>query len=343
MKRWPKGTGEAEARSLRVDPDIPIGLVLGGKYRVEQYIGSGAMGSVFRARHTRLPRAYAIKFLHQWLVSDDSLLKRFEREAELAARLSHPNVISVVDIGEVDGVTFLVMDLGAGPTLGQLLANARFEPLRACRLIQQLCDGLAHAHDHGLIHRDLKPDNIVVESRNGDEVPRIADFGLAILRDATEPHTRLTARGMVLGTPHYMAPEMATGHAYDHRVDLFALGVICYELLTGRLPFDGRSGDVAQAYIHDEIPSMAARVPEVLVDPMLETFTRRLLAKRPDDRPATAVRARDNVDYIVGALAGRPTQPMAYAQVVSQTAQDNQRTAKTVAMTRLRKPDDSID
>ncbi len=296
--------------SARLDPDAVLGHVLDGKYRVERHIGSGAMGSVFRARHARLPRSYAIKLLHPRLLSDSKLVKRFEREAELAARLSHPNVIGVVDIGDVDGVTFIVMDLAVGPTLTELLADSPFDSLRACRLIRQLCDGLAHAHGHGLIHRDLKPDNVIVESRGGDEIVRIADFGIAILREGTESPDRLTTGGMVVGTPHYMAPEMSTGRAFDHRVDLFALGVICYELLSGRMPFEGSGVDVMQAYIHDEIPAMAPRAAGLRVDPLLEAFARRLLAKPPDDRHADAASARDHIDEIAHALLARPTVPL---------------------------------
>ncbi len=333
--------------SVRFDPEVVLGQVLDGKYRVERHIGSGAMGSVFRARHARLPRSYAIKLLHPRLLSDSKLLKRFEREAELAARLSHPNVIGVVDIGEIDGVTFIVMDLAVGPTLAELLAAAPFDPLRACRLIRQLCDGLSHAHGHGLIHRDLKPDNVIVESRGGGEAVRIADFGIAILREGTESPDRLTTGGIVLGTPHYMAPEMATGSAFDHRVDLFALGVICYELLTGRMPFDGSGVDVVQAYVHDEIPAMAARVPGLLVDPLLEAFTRRLLAKRPEERHIDAASGRDHADEIARVLLARPTVPLptlgpAGAAVASRRLTPPEAhvlgSAKTVAIATLEQP-----
>ena len=336
----------------RLDPGVLLGQVLDAKYRVEQHLGSGAMGSVFRARHVRLPRSYAIKLLHPHFLSDAKLLKRFEREAELAARLSHPNVIGVIDIGEIDGITFLVMDLGVGPTLAELLVQAPFDPLRACTLIHQLCDGLAHAHGHGLIHRDLKPDNVIVEPRGGDEVARIADFGIAILRDGSGSSDRLTTGGIVLGTPHYMAPEMASGVAFDHRVDLFALGVICYELLAGRFPFDGNGVDVVHAYVHDEIPAMATRVPGLFVDPMLEGFTRRLLAKSPDDRLPDAASAREQLDLITRVLRGRPTQPMSYVSTAPHALSSRPLTppeanalgsAKTLAIATLQQPAVSDD
>jgi eukaryotic-like serine/threonine-protein kinase len=302
--------------SRQLTPGTLVGQVLDTKYRIERHIGSGAMGMVFRARHVRLPRSYAVKLLHRRLLSDQKLLKRFQREAELAARLSHPNVIAVVDIGEIDGNTFLVMDLGEGPTLSEVLVQAPLDPLRACRLIQQICDGLSHAHGHGLIHRDLKPDNVIVETRGGEEVARIADFGIAILREHSASD-RLTTGGLVLGTPHYMAPEAASGRAFDHRVDLFALGVISYQLLTGRFPFDGNGVEVVHAYVHDKIPAMAERVPGLIVDPMLEELTLRLLAKQPDDRPADAAAAREQLDELMRILRGRPPQPMMHRPVVA--------------------------
>ncbi|HEY1811481.1 MAG TPA: serine/threonine-protein kinase [Kofleriaceae bacterium] len=284
--------------------------MIDGKYRVEAELGCGSMGMVFRARHARLLRQYAIKFLHPRLLSDAKMRRRFALEAELAARLAHPNVIGVVDMGELDGLSFIVMDLGTGPTLGALIEKGPFDPLRACRLTRQLCDGLAHAHARGLIHRDLKPDNVIVESNDGSEVARIADFGVAILRDSLGSCERLTASGVVVGTPHYMSPEMATAGEFDHRLDLFALGVICYEMLTGRLPFDGGALAVMHAYANDEIPPMTARAPGVVVDPLLEAFTHRLLAKRAEDRPADAATARDQLDQLVGVLLARPTMPL---------------------------------
>ncbi len=275
-----------------MDPSQLVGRVLDSRYRVEQLLGSGGMGSVFRARHVRLPRWFAIKLLHPRLLSDAKVVRRFAREAELAGKLSHPNVVGVLDIGEVDGVAFLVMDLAAGKRLSELFARAPFAPARAVPLLRQLCDGLDHAHGQGLIHRDLKPDNVIVERDDDGERARIIDFGIALLRDEEASGNRITTGGVVLGTPHYMAPELATGGAFDHRVDLFALGVICFEMLTARMPFTGSGVDVIHANVHDETPAM----PDV--DPRLEYFTRVLMAKRPDDRPPTAAAARALLDAI---------------------------------------------
>jgi serine/threonine-protein kinase len=248
--------------------------------------------------------------LHPRLLADNKLHRRLAREAELAGRLSHPNVIGVLDIGDLEGVPFLVMELAVGPTLAELLASAPFDALRACRLIRQLCAGLSHAHGHGLIHRDLKPDNVIVEQAGGDELVRIGDFGIAILGESMTSPDRITTGGLVLGTPQYMAPEMAAGQEFDDRVDLYALGVICYEMLTGRLPFDGTNVEVVHAHMNAEVPAMATRANGWPIDPLLEALTRRLLAKHPDDRMPTAAAARDAVAYIERTLLGRPTVPM---------------------------------
>jgi serine/threonine-protein kinase len=270
------------------DPSQLVGTVLDSRYRVEELLGSGGMGCVYRAHHVGLERGFAIKLLHPRLRSDPKVVRRFAREADLAGRLRHPNVVGVVDVGEIDGAMYLVMDLAVGARLSELFAHAPFSRSRAVRILRQLCDGLDHAHCQGLIHRDLKPDNVIVE--RSSELVRIVDFGIALLRD--EETDRITTAGIVLGTPHYMAPELASAVLFDHRVDLFALGVICFEMLTARMPFKGSGVDVLHSNVYAETPAMPG------VDPRLEYFTRWLMAKRPDDRPATAAAARALLDGI---------------------------------------------
>jgi serine/threonine-protein kinase len=211
--------------------------------------------------------------------------------------------VSVVDAGEtLEGLRYLVMEFVDGTTLFDLIADAAPMPAaRVISILRQLCDGLAHAHERGLIHRDFKTENVIVEAGpGGGDIPKIADFGIAILRDdaASSNPERLTTAGLVLGTPHYMAPEHATGGAIDHRIDLFALGVMCFEMLTGRPPFDGDGVDVARANLLAETPIMSVRVPGLVVDPLLETLTRKLMMKSRDARPPTAAAARELVDLI---------------------------------------------
>src|SRR5262245_12208337 len=261
------------------------------------------MGTVYRARHVKVGRAFAIKVLHPQFLADDKARRRFAREAELAGSLHHPNIVSVVDAGETpDGLRYLVMEFVDGTTLFDLITDAAPMPAaRVISIVRQLCDGLAHAHERGLIHRDFKTENVIVEAGpGGGDIPKIADFGIAILRDdaASSNPERLTTAGLVLGTPHYMAPEHATGGAIDHRIDLFALGVMCFEMLTGRAPFDGDGVDVARANLLADTPIMSVRVPGLIVDPLLEALTRKLMMKSRDARPPTARAARELVDLI---------------------------------------------
>ena len=293
--------------SVELDEDTRddklIGEVLANRYQIESRLGEGAMGAVYRAKHVKVGRAFAVKVLHSRLLLDNKVLQRFEREAELAGRLRHPNVIGVVDVGETnDGMRYMVMDFAEGPDLATLLGESPFTPQRVITLTRQLLEGLYHAHEAGLIHRDFKPENVIVErDSHKAEVPRIVDFGIAILREGGESSDspgRLTTNGLVLGTPHYMAPEQAVADPIDHRIDLFALGIMVYEMLCGKLPFDGSGAEVARANLLLDPPLISERVPYLEVDPLLEAFARRLMAKKRDLRPATAKVARELLDLI---------------------------------------------
>ena len=319
----------ARQDSQRVDK--LIGEVLANRYQIESRLGEGAMGSVYKARHVKVGRPFAVKVLHPRLLEDTKTLQRFEREAELAGRLHHPNVIGVVDVGETnDGLRYMVMDFAEGHDLAALLAEAPMPPERVINLTRQMLEGLYHAHEAGLIHRDFKPENVIVEKdTHGDEVPRIVDFGIAILREggtSSDGTGRLTTNGLVLGTPHYMAPEQAVNDPIDHRIDLFALGIMIYEMLCGKLPFDGHGAEVARANLLLDPPLIADRVPYLEVDPLLEALSRRMMAKKRDARPATAkaalgiltlietdrnaAAAQLNVPLAAAARAPRSTEPV---------------------------------
>ena len=312
--------------------DHIIGEVLASRYRIEERLGEGAMGAVYRAKHVKVGRPFAVKVLHPRLLEDAKQLQRFEREAELAGRLRHPNVIGVVDVGDTtDGMRYMVMDFAEGPDLATLMSEAPFTPARIINLTRQMLEGLYHAHEAGLIHRDFKPENVIVEKdTHGVEVPRIVDFGIAILREGGESNTgpgRLTTNGLVLGTPHYMAPEQAVADPIDHRIDLFALGIILYEMLCGKLPFDGNGAEVARANLLLDPPPISERVPYLEVDPLLEAFARKLMAKKRDLRPANAKIARDLLDLVArdrAAAAAALGVPLANATRAPQTTQDAQ-------------------
>jgi serine/threonine-protein kinase len=299
--------------------DPMIGTVLASRYRIDARLGSGATGAVYRASHVKFGRQFAVKVLGD-PTTDPKVLRRFEREAELGGKLRHPNVVSVVDVGETsDGTRFMVMELAIGIDLATVFGDdAPLSASRSIHLLRGLLEGLDHAHERGVIHRDFKPENVIIErDDHGGEVPRIVDFGIALAReDAGEPEStdRLTTTGLVLGTPHYMAPEQATASAMDHRIDLFALGVVAYEMLAGVMPYDGSGVEVARANMTQPTPPMWSRAPGAQVDPLLEAFAARLMAKNPDARPPTAKAARELLDLIetdraaAAALLGLPVE-----------------------------------
>jgi serine/threonine protein kinase len=263
--------------------DALIGTIVEDRYLVESELGAGAMGRVYRARHIKVGREVAIKVMRADLSSEARLVERFEREALIAAQLQHPNVVGVLDVGTTPtGESLMVMELAPGRPLSDLV-GAPMPHARAVNLLTQLLRGLSHAHAAGLIHRDLKPDNVLLDD---DDHARIVDFGIAVLRDRTGAPAgrRLTEAGLVVGTPMYMAPEQATGKPIDHRADLFSLGVIGYELLAGATPFEGTAAEVALANVTKDPPWIADRVRGVAVDPLLEAFVRKLMARRLADR-----------------------------------------------------------
>ena len=298
--------------------DPLLGSELAGRYIIEQLVGEGSMGLIYRARHTCLPRAFAVKILFGDLVADPRMRIRFAQEAALASRLSHPNVVPVVDFGRSEqGLLFLVMDFIDGEGLGELIARyAPLDSLHVIGLARQLAMGLGHAHRRGLVHRDFKPNNVLLERlEDGPPMPRILDFGLAIsTRDRDELPGRLTECGFILGTPVYIAPEQVLDGSVDHRADLFALGVVMYEMLAAQPPFDGRPVEIAHKNVIAPVPWIAERSPGIEVPPALEAIVRRLLEKSPADRFASAdelCAALDEVEHALtvpamAAVAPRP-------------------------------------
>ncbi|MCB9561451.1 MAG: serine/threonine protein kinase [Kofleriaceae bacterium] len=271
------------------DDDPLVGTILAERYQIESLIGEGGVGRVYKARHLRMSRQYAIKVPFGELGYDAKVRARFANEAEATSRLRHPNVVGVVDVGETpQGLLYMAMDLAEGASLADLIErDGPMDAARVLHLIRQVARGLEHAHERGLVHRDLKPENVIVEpDADGTELARIVDFGIALFREEHgTSRGKLTTEGIVLGTPYYMAPEQAVDGEIDHRVDIFALGLMTYELLAGTLPFTGSPIDVARQNLGAQPPRIAERVPGLAVDPLLEALAFRMLEKRPADRP----------------------------------------------------------
>ncbi|MFT3694996.1 MAG: serine/threonine-protein kinase [Kofleriaceae bacterium] len=261
------------------------GSVLDDRYQVLEPIAEGAMGAVYRGERLKLGRAVAIKIMHDALPDELASRQRFEREAKLMARLEHPHCVSVIDFGLHDGRPYLVMELVRGTSLLEELARVkRIEPGRAAEITRQVLSGLAHAHELGIVHRDIKPANVMLTERTGlGEQVRILDFGLA--RPATDS-TKLTT-GIVVGTPNYMAPEQIKGGAIDARTDLYAVGVMLFELLTGSKPFIAEDPlAVVRKHLHAVPPTLAEIGKQDYGE--LEAIVATALAKSPQHRFQTA-------------------------------------------------------
>ena len=249
-----------------------------GQYEIVERLGGGGMAVVYRAVQQPLGREVALKALSPELFQDDGFVKRFETEAKTLAKLDHPNILPIYDFEVTEGVTFLTMPLIRGGTLRDILNRGPLDTLTAWRYLREIGDGLQHAHDAGIVHRDLKPTNVLIHS---DGRAMLADFGLA--RGAGQP-THLTTIGLAIGTPGYMAPEQVMGHEVDRRCDIYAMGVLTFEMLTGRLPFIGSNRmEVAYATVNAPVPS-AAKLNNALPDE-LDALLAKVLAKDPAQRP----------------------------------------------------------
>ncbi|MCA9614508.1 MAG: serine/threonine protein kinase [Sandaracinus sp.] len=282
------------ARAMATVPpsDPYLGMTLDGRYYVERVLGRGGMGTVYAARLVALNKPVALKLLRP--VQDDGgqAVGRFEREARAASRLGNPHIVDIFDFGRSqNGLSFLAMELLDGEDLGNLLARERRVPLeRALRIVLQCCTALGAAHAAGIIHRDLKPENVFLVTRGHEpEFVKIVDFGLAKISETEQdgaPGRKLTRTGMIFGTPQYMSPEQGMGRPTDHRSDVYALGLILYELLTGKVPFDGETFmSVIQQHLSDPPPTLRAMEPAVDVPPSVEAVVYRCLDKRAGARP----------------------------------------------------------
>ena len=282
------------------DPRELVGQLVAERYRIIEPLGSGGMGTVYRAEHVHMRKPVAFKVLHRELTHLPEIVARFEREAIAAARITHPNVAAATDFGRMpDGACYLVLEYVNGKSLR--LAIAREAPLnrdRTCQIAKQIALALAAAHDAGIVHRDLKPENVMLVDGAADaDVIKVLDFGIAKIHSHEQSdQPALTRLGTIFGTPEYMSPEQALGQVADARADLYSLGIITYEMLTGRTPFaDKEMLAVVTRQMTEAPPPLPADV-----DPELAALITQMLAKRPSERPQTAQEVANRLDTVLG-------------------------------------------
>jgi serine/threonine-protein kinase len=320
-----------------------IGLVLAGRYRLEEKLGEGGMGTVWRAEHLVLCAPVAVKVLDRDVTNDEEAHDRFIREARAAAALRSPHVVQILDYGIDGGVPYIVMELLEGETLQQRLSRAgKLGAVETARILTQVARAVARAHEAGIIHRDLKPENVFLVRNEDDVVAKVLDFGVAKVEKAQlGPKGTRTRTGSLLGTPFYMSPEQAQGNkAIDPRSDLWSLGVIGFECITGKRPFesDGLGDLVLQICVRDmPVPSALAPVP-----PKFDDWFRRACARDPEQRFQNARELADALREAVGidsreTLATVPEEelPSAPQSVVVRSGRDDEQsgTAKTIVHT----------
>jgi serine/threonine-protein kinase len=275
-----------------LDPDDPlIGTVLAGKYVVERRIGEGGMGLVYEGLHRDIDKRVAIKVLRDDLSRRPEVVARFRQEARSASRIGHENIVDIYDFGETTrGASYFVMEFLEGEDLANVLGRDVTVPAeRASSIVLQCCRALSATHAKGIVHRDIKPENIFLTSRDGvSDFVKIVDFGIAKMSDIETdgaPGRKLTKTGMIFGTPEYMSPEQAAGKELDHRVDVYALGIILFECLAGRVPFEGDTFmGVLTQHLFADLPPIREVNSNAKVSAELELVIRKALAKDPNDR-----------------------------------------------------------
>lgn len=285
-----------EEDPLREDP--LIGKVLADRYLIERRLGRGGMGDVYLAEHVRMRKPFAVKILRKEMALISEAAFRFEREALASGRADHRNLVTATDFGKLeDGALYLVLEYVAGESLGTLLERGPLPEGQALRIARQIAEALGALHAAGVVHRDVKPDNVMLVNRDGEELVKLLDFGMAkVQMERASLVPEITQVGFVFGTPRFMAPEQAAGSATDHRSDLYSLGIVLYAMLAGAPPF---SGEDIRETLHMQRFDPPPPLPET-TDPGVQELVVRLLSKDPKDRVQTAEEVVAQIDALMG-------------------------------------------
>ncbi len=285
-------------------PQLPIGTILGGRYRIDGYIGAGGMGTVYRAHDANVSRTVALKVITEGN-ADDKMIERFRREGRLAAAARNPNIVEIYDLGEIDGSWYMTMELLDGMNLREAMeTKGTYTPVEIIPILDQLLAGLETPHRLKLVHRDLKPENVfLARGADGKITVKLLDFGVVKVVDVTAEQ-QLTTTGTIVGSPKYMPPEQAMARPVDARSDLYAVGCITYAMICGQPPFTDRS-IVKLLMLHAMVPPLppSQSVPDLPAAPQLDAFVLRALEKSPSARYQSAEEMREALSALATALA----------------------------------------
>ncbi len=304
-------SGPSHPQGGEVDPRI--GTLLAERYRIDALVGEGGMGKVYSAEHVLMRKRLAVKVLRRELTSVPEVVARFEREAMAAGNIEHPNVAGATDFGKLDdGAIFLVLEFVSGHSLRDEIARGPLTVDRALHIARQIASALSAAHAQGIVHRDLKPENVMLVEKGGDpDFVKVLDFGIAkvplgdVPAAGAKQGNPITKAGMVFGTPEYMAPEQALGQTVDGRADLYALGVILFEMLSGVRPFSSQSSvGILGQQLSQPTPTFAERAPDSLVPPAVEQIARKLLARDAAERFESASELSRAIDALLAPIPG---------------------------------------
>jgi len=289
-----------------------INRIIDDRYQVLERIGRGGMGVVYKVEHTQMGKVAALNLLHANLARDKDLVKRFHREANSISRLNHPNIVQVFDFGRIDESMYLVMEYLPGEDLAMILRREGALPVQRCiPMLTQICDALSEAHHLNVIHRDLKPENVRIRrTRDGSELVKVLDFGLAKILDEKDTDSNVTERGSVMGTPYYMAPEVIRAKRMDGRLDLYSLGAVAYRMLTNQSAFVGKSPMIVLTkHLNEPLAPPSARAPDRLIPPELDAIVMKAMEKDPDRRYQTAGELKRDLLSLLRGLDGDMSWP----------------------------------
>jgi eukaryotic-like serine/threonine-protein kinase len=295
-----------------------------GRYRVERLLGAGGMGTVYRAEHVHMKKTVALKVMHPDLARISDIVTRFEREAIAAGRIEHPNVAAATDFGKLDdGSFYLVLEYVEGQSLREILRQGPLPVARALGIGRQIAAALRAAHAAGIVHRDLKPDNVMLMQSDGTDRVKVLDFGIAKLAspDAAPDSQGITRVGVIMGTAEYMSPEQAVGQNVDERTDLYALGVVLYEMIAGHVPFQGDGAPEVLTKQLTEAPPPLAGAPAAL-----SALVEQLLQKTAGDRPETAAAVLERLEALPDSDEAAASTNAVAVPVVGRLALGRQRT-----------------